>query len=56
MAKKKKVDQDNAYHNTLLLLKKYRDVRLDTDQINDVELAFEEGEVQTIEEIEFVEE
>ena len=27
MAKKKKVDQDTAYHNTLLLMKKYRDVR-----------------------------
>ena len=26
MAKKKKVDQDTAYHNTLLLLKRYRDV------------------------------
>ena len=26
MAKKKKVDQDSAYHNTLLLLKRYRDV------------------------------
>ena len=26
MSKKKKVDRDTAYHNTLLLLKKYRDV------------------------------
>lgn len=26
MAKKKKVDQDTVYHNTLLLLKRYRDV------------------------------